>query len=667
MTDLLAGVLLRYLELSLLIALAFLLFRSLRALAERSPLQLGSQGMSRVGRVVFLAAVLSPFLAHALIATSDTSGAPQPTRAAQTPPAGPALSEGLRGESRLTAERLLPTGYDGARSFSRGLDPRQIELAVALATMFLLSGFAVSGLRTVARLRDLRALVRETVLLRRLGRVSIVVSDRARVPFSTTVLGRAHVVLPVELLEDAVVLRVALRHELQHYRRSDPLWAVALELFRLLFFWHPAARGWVRELSDLQEFSCDEALVRRGVPAKDYGTCLLRVAEMAVEQRMVASTAMATDRGAHLRRRIDMLFQYDRNEDSRRWSFGLCVSAVVVILATAIASAGALPSADDLATDTSTATWYTDDPLAWRIEALTRDNDVTLDALVAKPEDESGTLGGMPFEVRLTAGTAGLEPVLAWLTLEPDLSIASLTMEMPQRAEPAHRIQVTLDLRVHKERNATEADPAELREEFDLIRRSLELFVQEEISELRLTLDGDATLFVKNRNGDCLTDFPEDPSADLVLREMLQPVAPATPWREAPDLEFETTSGSKVRLSSLRGRVVLVDFWASWCRPCEEEVLQLKALERELGSADFEIVGVSLSENQESFEEFVADHQVPWPQRHEDGGWSSTAARAFEVRAIPSHFLVDRNGRYIQVPLGSPEHLARTAAELINK
>ncbi len=200
------------------------------------------------------------------------------------------------------------------------------------------------------------------------------------------------------------------------------------------------------------------------------------------------------------------------------------------------------------------------------------------------------------------------------------------------------------------------------------MQRSLELFVQEEISELRVTLDGEAaTLFVKNRNGDCLTDFPEDPSADLVLREMLQPVAPATPWREAPDLEFETTSGTKVRLSSLRGRVVLVDFWASWCRPCEEEVLQLKALERELGSADFEIVGVSLSENQESFEEFVADHQVPWPQRHEDGGWSSTAARAFEVRAIPSHFLVDRNGRYIQVPLGGPEHLARTVAELINK
>ena len=78
-------------------------------------------------------------------------------------------------------------------------------------------------------------------------------------------------------------------------------------------------------------------------------------------------------------------------------------------------------------------------------------------------------------------------------------------------------------------------------------------------------------------------------------------------------------------------------------------------------------MGVSLSENRESFLAFVADHQVPWPQRHEDGGWSSPAARAFEIKAIPSQFLVDRNGRYIQVPLGNPQQLARTVAEFINE
>ncbi len=283
MTELLAGVLIRYLELSLLIALALLLFRGVRALPERLPLRLGSAGLSRLGRVVFLATVLSPFAAHALLALSETSAAPQPTRAELSPRAAHPPTGELRGASRITTERLLPADSEGAYLVPRGLQRWQLELVVALATMFLLSGFAVGALRTVARLRDLRALLRESVPLRRLGRVSIVVSDRTRVPFSTSVLGRAHVVLPVELLEDAAVLRVTLRHELQHYRRSDPLWAIALELFRVLFFWHPAARGWVRLLSDLQEFSCDEALVRRGVPAREYGACLLRVAEMTVK------------------------------------------------------------------------------------------------------------------------------------------------------------------------------------------------------------------------------------------------------------------------------------------------------------------------------------------------------------------------------------------------
>ena len=360
-----------------------------------------------------------------------------------------------------------------------------------------------------------------------------------------------------------------------------------------------------------------------------------------------------------------MLFRYDRQRESRRWSGGLCVAAVAVTLATAIATAGSLPTTEDLAADSSTATWYTDDPLDLRIGALARRNDLTLDAVTAAPADAGG---GLPFEVRVTGAPEGLQSFLAFLLPEPDLSIASLTLEVPRAAESAHLIQVTLDLRVHRERRETQLDPNELRERLDLIRRSMELFVQQEVSLLRITLDGeDATLFVRNQDGDRLSDFPDHTSVGDMLQEMLKPVAPVGSRREAPDLEFESITGAKIRLSSLRGRVVLVDFWASWCEHCEEEVLQLKALDREFGGADFEIVGISLSENRESFRAFVADQQVPWPQRHEDGGWSSPAARAFEIKAIPSHFLVDRNGRFINVPLGNPQQLARTVAEFLNE
>lgn len=664
MTDLLAGSVIRYLELSVLIALAFLLFRALRRLAAWLPERVGYKGMSQLGRAVFLTAVLSPFAAHLLL---PLYGAPQGNAPveARTPSVPASLSTEYPDTESLRAEPLSPASSERAPSFLHGLEAWQIELAVSLAAMFLLSGFAVGAVRTASRLRELRALVCESTPLRRLGRVSIVVSDRACVPFSTTVLGRAHVVLPVDLLEDADLLRVALRHELQHYRRADPLWAVILELFRLLFFWHPGARGWVRELSDLQELSCDEALVLRGVPPRDYGACLLRVAEMAVRQRLVASTPMAThsDRGEHLRRRIEMLFRYDRNHDSPRWSFGISAACVIVILALAITSAGSWPSVDELTADTTT--WYTDDPLTVRIEVLALAHAATLATVLAKPTGETPELRGMPVEVRLTAELASLESFLGSLILEPDILVAAVTVQGPKPGES--RVEATVDFVLQRERDRTPVSIAEVEETLVLIRRSLELLVQEDLSELSITMDGDAaTLFVKDRNGECLTDFPERTSAGDLLRQLLKPVGDET-RRKAPEIEFETASGSTVKLSSLRGNVVLIDFWASWCAPCETEVEQLKALERQLGSADFEIVGVSLSENRESFETFVAEHQVPWPQRHEDGGWGTSAARAFGVHAIPSHFLVDRDGRYIPVPLGNAEHLARTVTELLNE
>jgi len=683
MTDIVAGALLRYLELSLLIVLGLLLFRSLRWLAAGLALRVGSAGMSRLGRVVFLATLLSPFAAHLLLTVPTGSGSVSRTREGRTVGSSVELAEQLHRASQVTAGPFRPTTSDGAWSFLGRLEPWQVELAAALATAFLLSGFAVGAIRTGTRLRDLRVLVREAVPLRRLGRLSIVVSDRARVPFSTIVFGPAHIVLPVALLEDAGVLRVVLRHELQHYRRSDPVWAIALELFRLLFFWHPAARGWVRQLSDLQELACDEAIVRSGVPAKVYGTCLLHVAEMAVARRLVASTAMATasDRGAHLRRRISMLFHYDRNNDSRGWSVGLSVAAVFVLLAIAHASAGSWPTAADLPAVTSASALPADGPLAARVETLARESGVTIDAVfVADVALAHDIAPGV--DVRMTATRDSLEAFLESMALEEDIWVTDLTIRKPAGSAPSNKIHATLIVRAFGDSsslprgNSTPLAAAQGLDGRGMIALSLDLLAQKDFSELRLVLAGENVIvFVKGGDGKCLA-FPDELAPDFPVvshpESLLKNVAPFAgddfgPRREAPDLEFETTAGSRIQLASLEGKVVLVDFWASWCQPCKQELRHLKALDRELGGADFEIVGVSLSRDRSTFETFIADNQVPWPQRHEDDGWKSVAARAFEVKALPSHYLVDRDGRFIQVPLGDPEALAHTVAALINE
>ena len=147
---------------------------------------------------------------------------------------------------------------------------------------------------------------------------------------------------------------------------------------------------------------------------------------------------------------------------------------------------------------------------------------------------------------------------------------------------------------------------------------------------------------------------------------MIAPASHVTAKSLAPDIEFETADGSTVRLSDLRGKVVLVDFWAAWCGPCVEELPHLLQLDRELGGADFEIVGISLNRTEEEFRTFIETHQIPWPQRHGPDGWEGEAIRAFELKALPSHYLIDREGNFLRVPLGPPDRLTRAVLELID-
>ena len=532
MTATIAELLFRYLQLNVLIAVAFVLFFAVRRLVARFDLPVGAESVVRLGRTL-LAVTLLAFLAAQLL-----SLAPMPTQtdAAQGRGTAAALLEQLGGAARLVAQRLPLSSLDGPSSWLTRLDPWTVQLLLALALMFVMSGLALGAKRTGLQLRSLHRLVRGSVPLRRHGRLRIVVSDAASVPFSTAVFGSAHVVLPVGLLHEPDLLRVALRHELQHHRRRDPQWAVGLELLRFALFWNPAAHGWVRHFVELHELACDEALVRRGVTVREYGHCLLRVAELAVARRIVASTAMATtsDRGGQLQRRIDMLFRHDRDTDSRRWPFGLGAASVLALLAVSYVAAVSWPTAAD-------------------VPAL-------------DPE------AGAPAEIKV------------------------------------------------------------------------------------LTTDDAVTLYTQSADGGCAGAVPED-CRDVIAQ---------TPQAIAPSLEFETASGALVDLAELRGKVVLVDFWAEWCRPCVEEVERLKLIDREFGGADFEIVGVSLSRSEELFRKFVREHDIPWPQRYEDDGWQGEAARAFGAKAVPSHYLVDRDGRITHVPLGNPQRLAQTIESMIN-
>lgn len=109
----------------------------------------------------------------------------------------------------------------------------------------------------------------------------------------------------------------------------------------------------------------------------------------------------------------------------------------------------------------------------------------------------------------------------------------------------------------------------------------------------------------------------------------------------APEIGLRDLSGNQVSIASLRGRVVIVDFWASWCAPCREEMPVLNSLHQRYGSRGLSIVGVSQDRNVANARSFVAQHRVAFPVVHDA---SQAVARRYQPPRMPSSYVIDRNG-----------------------
>lgn len=114
----------------------------------------------------------------------------------------------------------------------------------------------------------------------------------------------------------------------------------------------------------------------------------------------------------------------------------------------------------------------------------------------------------------------------------------------------------------------------------------------------------------------------------------------------APDFSTTTMEGEPWALSDQSGKVVVLDFWASWCGPCIQAMPDLVELQEALGNRDdFELIGVSLDDARADLEGALEEHGITWTQLYEDGkGWEHSAAQLYEVRGIPFVLVIDRNG-----------------------
>ena len=115
----------------------------------------------------------------------------------------------------------------------------------------------------------------------------------------------------------------------------------------------------------------------------------------------------------------------------------------------------------------------------------------------------------------------------------------------------------------------------------------------------------------------------------------------------APEITLEDTAGNLFSLSSLRGKVVLIDFWASWCKPCREENPNMVRLHRTYGKYGFDILGVSLDQHKANWLRAIQMDALTWNHVSDLKGWQSAAGALYGVQGIPFTVLVDKNGNII--------------------
>ena len=132
----------------------------------------------------------------------------------------------------------------------------------------------------------------------------------------------------------------------------------------------------------------------------------------------------------------------------------------------------------------------------------------------------------------------------------------------------------------------------------------------------------------------------------------------------APEISLPGVNDSPVKLSSFKGKVVLIDFWASWCGPCRASIPSVIKLYDKYKAKGFEVLGVSIDSKKKDWLKAIAQDKITYPQVNDKAGWYSKTTEVYGVNAIPNTFLLDKTGKIVAVDLDG-EQLENKVKELL--